>query len=173
MIGILIFPGFQLLDATGPIAVFEFAARFASKTSEVRMLAINAGPVPSSAGVEVLASSLASSNSLSTLVVAGGHGVHSAIECERDDLLVRQLAQQGVRLASVCSGAYILAEAGLLDGRQATTHWGRARDFISRYPKVKLDPDRIFLRDGDIWTSAGITAELIWRLPWLPKTTAT
>lgn len=158
MIGILIFPGFQLLDATGPIAVFEFAARFASKTSEVRMLAVNAGPVPSSAGVEVLASSLASSNSLSTLVVAGGHGVHSAIECRETISFVRQLAQQGVRLASVCSGAYVLAEAGLLDGRQATTHWGRARDFISRYPKVKLDPDRIFLRDGDIWTSAGITA---------------
>src|SRR5690606_31544215 len=62
------------------------------------------------------------------------------------------------RPASVCSGAYVLAEAGLLDGRRATTHWGRTDDFARRYPKVKLEADRIFIRDGDVWTSAGITA---------------
>jgi transcriptional regulator GlxA family with amidase domain len=61
-------------------------------------------------------------------------------------------------MTSVCSGAYFLAEAGLLDGRRATTHWGRTDDFARRYPKVKLDADRIFIRDGDVWTSAGITA---------------
>jgi transcriptional regulator GlxA family with amidase domain len=62
------------------------------------------------------------------------------------------------RIASVCSGAYLLAEAGLLDGRRATTHWGRSNDFARRYPKVRLEPDRIFVRQGEIWTSAGITA---------------
>jgi transcriptional regulator GlxA family with amidase domain len=63
-----------------------------------------------------------------------------------------------VRIASVCSGAYILAEAGLLDGRRATTHWRRTQDFLVRYPKVRLEPDRIFVRDGGMWSSAGITA---------------
>jgi len=71
---------------------------------------------------------------------------------------VRAMAKRGVRVASVCSGAYILAEAGLLDARRATTHWRRTRHFLSRYPRVKLEPDRIFVRDGNIWSSAGITA---------------
>jgi transcriptional regulator GlxA family with amidase domain len=71
---------------------------------------------------------------------------------------VRGIAKRGVRIASVCSGAYILAEAGVLDGRRATTHWQRTRHFLSTYPKVKLEPDRIFVRDGDIWCSAGISA---------------
>jgi len=68
------------------------------------------------------------------------------------------MAKRGVRIASVCSGAYILAEAGLLDGRRATTHWRRTRHFLISYPGVKLEPDRIFVRDGHIWSSAGITA---------------
>src|SRR4030088_2874623 len=68
------------------------------------------------------------------------------------------MTKRGVRVASVSSGAYILAEAGLLDGRRATTHWQRTRHFLSAYPKVKLEPDRIFVRDGNIWSSAGISA---------------
>jgi transcriptional regulator GlxA family with amidase domain len=68
------------------------------------------------------------------------------------------MAKRGIRVASVCSGAYVLAEAGLLDGRRATTHWRRTRHFVATYPKVKLEHDRIFVRDGNIWSSAGITA---------------
>lgn len=158
MIGILIFPDFQLLDASGPIAVFEVAARFTPVASRVKMLALNAGPVQSSSGIEVLASALLSSDCLSTLIVAGGNGVDAVVKCETTISFLRRLAEQGVRVASVCSGAYVLAEAGLLDGRKATTHWCCTQDFLSRYPKVKLDPDRIFLRDGNVWTSAGITA---------------
>jgi transcriptional regulator GlxA family with amidase domain len=71
---------------------------------------------------------------------------------------VRAAARRGVRVASVCSGAYILARAGLLDGRRATTHWQRTRQFLSAFPEVKWEPDRIFVRDGNIWSSAGITA---------------
>jgi len=62
------------------------------------------------------------------------------------------------RVASVCSGAYLLAEAGLLDGKRATTHWGRSEEFARRYPKVRVEPDRIYVREGEVWTSAGITA---------------
>jgi transcriptional regulator GlxA family with amidase domain len=71
---------------------------------------------------------------------------------------VRAVAKRGARLASICSGTFILAEAGLLDGKRATTHWQRTRQFLATYPGVKLEPDRIFARDGNIWSSAGITA---------------
>jgi transcriptional regulator GlxA family with amidase domain len=92
------------------------------------------------------------------LIVAGGEGVRAAARSAKILTFVRAAAKRGVRIASVCSGAYILAEAGLLDGRRATTHWGRTRHFLSAYPKVKLEPDKIFVRDGDIWSSAGISA---------------
>lgn len=158
MIGILIFPDFQLLDASGPASVFEIARRLVSTAPNVKMIAAQPGPVRSSCGVEVVASSLASAKSITTLVVAGGLGVEAAIDCRTTLAFVRRNAARGVRVASVCSGAYVLAAAGLLDGRKATTHWCRTQDFVSRYPKVRLDPDRIFLRDGNVWTSAGITA---------------
>ena len=158
MIGILVFPDFQLLDAAGPASVFEMARRFAPAAPMVRMIAAEAGPVRSSGGVEVLAASLRSAQAITTLIVAGGLGVEAATDCGKTLAFVRRLARRGVRVASVCSGAYVLAAAGLLDGRKATTHWCRTQDFVARYPKVKLDPDRIFLRDGHVWTSAGITA---------------
>lgn len=158
MIGILIFPAFQLLDASGPASVFEIAKRFVPNAPDVMMIATQAGAVRASCGVEVLASSLRSANALTTLIVAGGLGVEAAIECRKTLGFVRRAARSGVRVASVCSGAYVLAAAGLLNGRKATTHWCRTQDFVSRYPRVKLDPDRIFLREGNIWTSAGITA---------------
>src|SRR5512139_899236 len=158
VIGVLIFPDFQLLDAAGPISVFEIAARYAGEAPAIRMLAMKAGPVRSSAGVEMLARDLKSAGAITTLIVAGGAGVAGAARCPLTLAFVQRLARRGVRVASVCSGAYVLAEAGLLDGRRATTHWGRTRDFVGRYPKVKLEPDQIFTRDGNVWTSAGITA---------------
>ncbi len=158
MIGVLVFPDFQLLDAAGPISVFEIAARFAGQSPSIKVLAVTPGPVRSSSGVEMLARGLKPYGAITTLLVAGGEGVEAAARCETTLKFVRAIAKRGVRLASVCSGAYILAEAGLLDGRRATTHWRRTRQFLSAYPEVKLEPDRIFVRDGNIWSSAGITA---------------
>jgi transcriptional regulator GlxA family with amidase domain len=158
MIGVFIFPDFQLLDAAGPISVFEIAARFAGAAPSIKTLAVTPGPVRSSSGVEVLARGLKPYGAISTLIIAGGEGVDAAARCEHTLAFVRGIAKRGSRLASVCSGAFILAEAGLLDGRGATTHWQRTRQFLKAYPKVKLEPDRIFVRDGDIWSSAGITA---------------
>jgi transcriptional regulator GlxA family with amidase domain len=80
------------------------------------------------------------------------------MNCEKTLEFVRGMAMRGSRIASVCSGAYVLAEAGILDGRRATTHWQRTGHFLKAYPKVRLEPDRIFVRDGNIWSSAGITA---------------
>jgi transcriptional regulator GlxA family with amidase domain len=158
MIGILVFPDFQLLDAAGPISAFEIAARFADNAPSIKVLAVRPGPVRSSSGVEMLARGFGPSGAITTLIVAGGEGVRLAATCAKTLAFVRSMARRGIRIASVCSGAYILAEAGLLDGRRATTHWQRTRHFLSAYPKVKLEPDRIFVRDGNVWSSAGITA---------------
>jgi transcriptional regulator GlxA family with amidase domain len=158
MIGVLVFPDFQLLDAAGPISVFEIAMRYADQSPSIKVLAVKPGPVRSSSGVEMLARGIKPSSAITTLIVAGGEGVRDAAKCETTLALVRAMVKRGVRLASVCSGAFILAEAGVLDGRRATTHWQRTSQFLKRYPEVKLDPDRIFVRDGNIWSSAGITA---------------
>lgn len=158
MIGILIFPDFQLLDAAGPISAFEIAARCTGKAPVIRVLAAKPGLVRSSSGVEMMARDFKAANAITTLVVAGGVRVADAARCEVTRAFVQRLAKRGVRVASVCSGAYVLAEAGLLDGRRATTHWGRTRDFVARFPKVKFEPDQIFTRDDNVWTSAGISA---------------
>ena len=93
-----------------------------------------------------------------TLIVAGGDGTQQAALDPLVTAFVRHAAASAQRVASVCSGSFILAEAGLLDGKRATTHWSRTAQFAKRYPKIRLEPDRIFTRDGSIWTSAGITA---------------
>jgi transcriptional regulator GlxA family with amidase domain len=154
----LIFPDFQLLDAAGPISAFEIATRLAGADPTIRTMAVTPGPVCSSSGVEMLARGLKPSNAITTLIVTGGAGVRTAASCEKTLAFVRAMARRGIRIASVCSGAFILAEAGLLDGRRATTHWQRTRQFVAAYPRVKLEADRIYTRDGNIWTSAGITA---------------
>ena len=176
MIGVLIFPDFQLLDAAGPISVFEIAGRFggqassskvsSSKASSIKVLAATPGPVRSSSGVEMIARGLKPSGAISTLIIAGGEGVRAAALCEKTLAFVRGIAGRGGRVASVCSGAYILAEAGLLDGRRATTHWRRTRHFISTYPKVKLEPDQIFVRDAISGVRPGSAPSSIWRWRW-------
>lgn len=158
MIGLLIYPDFQLLDVAGPTAVFEIAARAAGRRAAVVPIALAGGPVQSSSGVSLLARPLAEVRGIDTLIVSGGLGVREAARSSETIAFVRAAAARVRRVASVCSGAYVLAEAGLLDGRRATTHWGRTRHFLAAYPKVRLEPDRIFVRDGSIWTSAGISA---------------
>jgi transcriptional regulator GlxA family with amidase domain len=158
MIGVLIFPDFQLMDAAGPISVFEIAARYAGVAPAIKLIAVKPGPVRSSAGVEMLARGFRPSGAITTLIVAGGEGVRTAATCPKTLAFVRNMAKRGARTASVCSGAYVLAEAGLLDGRRATTHWQRTGHFVKTYPNVKLEADRIYVRDGNVWTSAGITA---------------
>src|ERR1700694_108181 len=98
MIAVLVFPNFQLLDAAGPISVFEIAARFARQPSAIKLLAARRVPVRSSAGVEMLARGLKASRALTTLIVAGGEGVDAAATCERTLAFVRAMARRGVRI---------------------------------------------------------------------------
>lgn len=157
-VAVLIFPQFQLLDAAGPITVFEAAGREAAPPAyRLRVMARAAGPVVSSCGVPLVAEPLID-GALDTLIVAGGWGTRNTSACVQTLAYVRAAAARARRTASVCSGAFILAAAGLLDGRRATTHWARAAEFARSYPQVRVEPDRIFIRDGTTWTSAGITA---------------
>ncbi len=156
-IGVLIFPDFQLLDAAGPISAFEIAERFVPAAYKLKIMAAEPGRVASSSGAAMFAEPL-SDEAFDTVVVAGGDGTRQAILDPTTLAWVRAASARARRTASVCSGAFVLAQASLLDGRRATTHWQRSADFARRYPKVALDPDRIYVRDGPIWTSAGITA---------------
>jgi transcriptional regulator GlxA family with amidase domain len=156
-IAFVVFPGFQLLDAAGPIAAFEIAGRHRPDSYELAVLAPDAGAVASSSGVRMAAEAL-DDRLIDTIVISGGDGTRSLPELAKIVAWLRRVAPAARRVTSVCSGAYLLAEAGLLDGKRATTHWGRSDDFAKRYPKVRLEPDRIFVREGETWTSAGITA---------------
>jgi transcriptional regulator GlxA family with amidase domain len=150
---VLIFPGFQLLDAAGPVAAFEVAGGY-----DVRVVAAAAGEVRASAGVRWQSAGLPRLATGDTLLLAGGDGVDAALADARLLRFLRLAPARGARVASVCSGSLLLAAAGLLEGRTATTHWSRTAQFQRQFPGVRLDADRIYVKDDAIWTSAGITA---------------
>jgi len=157
-IGFLVYPGFQLLDATGPIAAFEIAGRFSPGAYSLHFLSLRGEPTPSSSGVTIQTTALSDAPRLDTLLISGGDGVKVPATCPETLAFVRAAARDCRRVASVCSGTYVLAAAGLLEGKRATTHWSRTQDFQRRFPGVKLEPDRIWIQDGAVWSSAGITA---------------
>jgi transcriptional regulator GlxA family with amidase domain len=157
-IAFIIFPDFQIIDAAGPIGAFEIAGRLAPGAYELSVGATAPGEVASSSGARMTAGPLGDPAAVDTLVIAGGEGTRDAM---RDPALLAHVRAAGAaarRVSSVCSGAFVLAAAGLLEGRRATTHWSRAEAFARRFPTVRLEPDRIWIRDGAVWTSAGITA---------------
>lgn len=159
---ILTFERGQLLDLAGPAQVFATANDLtpvnAAKPYEIAIVSTHT-EVTTSSGIAVKTNALPSdTDRLGTLIVAGGHGVDLAC---RDAWLVDWIGRRAgmaKRVSSVCTGAFLLAEAGLLNGRRAVTHWRRCAEFASRYPSVRLDPEPIFVRDDHIWTSAGVTA---------------
>jgi transcriptional regulator GlxA family with amidase domain len=163
-IAVLAFPAVQLLDVTGPVQVFASANDFVTDAGgaapyRISIVAQGGGVVAASGGVTLAASPLTPvGEALDTLIVAGGEGVDSA--CENPVLVewVRQQASMARRVASVCTGAFLLGAAGVLDGRRAATHWKFCTRLAERYPAVRVEPDPIFLCDGPVWTSAGVTA---------------
>jgi transcriptional regulator GlxA family with amidase domain len=157
-IAIVIFPDFQLLDAAGPLSAFDIAGRFALGAYSIRLVAARAGAVASTSGAALVAAVFPPHEKFHTIIVSGGAGVLDAARDKRVRRFVETGARRAERVASVCSGTAVLATLGLLDGRRATTHWNRSADFARRFPTVLFEPDRIFVKDGKIWTSAGITA---------------
>ena len=159
MIVFFLFDDFQLLDATGPIAAFEVAAQRAAGAAYRIVLAGKAsGRARASVGVALDIEALSSVETIDTLIVAGGLGTGSAMACEETLQAIREANQRARRLCSVCTGSFLLAAAGLLDGLSATTHWECAPDFARRFPEVRTKADRIYVRQGRVWTSAGVSA---------------
>jgi transcriptional regulator GlxA family with amidase domain len=156
----VIFEGFQSLDLVGPYEVFQNAAGLAGGY-RCEIVAPIAGAVTSGNGLQVRASlgvDSADPAGVDTLVVAGGAGVEAA---RRDQGLVSWLGEAGAaarRVTSVCSGVFLLAAAGLVPGRRVTTHWAREAQLRREHPDLQVDCDPIFIRDGHVWTSAGVTA---------------
>jgi transcriptional regulator GlxA family with amidase domain len=158
-IGVFVFDGVQLLDVTGPVEVFHAASGLGADY-DVQLYSPTGAPVTSSAGVGLAVSGATSDcPTLDTLVVSGSEHL-PADRSTLDRLLpsLRPLAARSRRLASVCTGAFLLAAGGYLDGKQATTHWRHADQLRAAYPLIEVRPDAIFVRSGSTFTSAGVTA---------------
>ncbi|MDA0567279.1 GlxA family transcriptional regulator [Streptomonospora sp. S1-112] len=168
LVVVVLFDQVDLLDVTGPPEVFSLLRRETDGPTgyEVVLAAETMDPVTTSAGVRVLPDTTferLAGRAVDTLIVPG------SVEVEEDGRAkaladpavverVRRLAANTRRVTSVCVGAHILAAAGLLDGRRATTHWSTAAQLAAEHPKIEVDPDPIFIRDGDVWTGAGISS---------------
>ncbi len=159
---ILVFPECQLLDVAGPLQVFASAnERLALPVAPYAPQVIGPGePVLSaSAGLRLMVEPLPDADEdLDTLVVAGGPGVVRVAADRALQDWVRARAERARRVASVCTGAFLLAAAGLLDGRRAVTHWAHCERLARDHPRIQVEPNPIFVRDGPVWTSAGVTA---------------
>jgi transcriptional regulator GlxA family with amidase domain len=160
---LLAFADAQVLDVTGPWEVFAIANRLGNPRAPryaLTLVAPAAGPFATSGGLSLVADqSLAeASGSPDTLIVAGGLGTRPPARDPRLVAWIRRTARRARRVASVCSGAFLLAEAGVLDGRRAVTHWAMCDALQRRFPAVRVERDPIFLRDGPVFTSAGVTA---------------
>ncbi|MGW1814635.1 GlxA family transcriptional regulator [Streptomyces sp. NPDC002125] len=168
LIVIVLFDGVDLLDVTGPPEVFSLARRESDEAAgyDVVLAAETMDPVTTGAGVRVLPDVTfgdLSTTSIDTLIVPGAVEVDSRrrVHPLTDPSVVarvKELAPRSRRITSVCVGAHILAAAGLLDGRRATTHWSTAQQLAADHPAVEVDADPIFIREGDVWTGAGISA---------------
>ena len=178
-IGFLVYPDCEILDVCGPFEAFYFADDWLSrlgKTAEPGyrsiIMAAAPGPVRTMSGMEIVATHgfAEISDGLDTLVVAGGLGVEQACRDEALVEWVRSMAPRARRVASICSGAFMLAAAGLLHRRRVTTHWLFANLLAAAYPSIEVDASRLFVRDGNIYTSGESPRASIWRWPWWRKT---
>ena len=166
-VGIVAFTGVEILDLTGPMEVFSFAniaLKLSGISSEpaylIEVLAAQSGPITASCGLQIIANKAYSDvhDGIDTLLIAGTIDVDYLLCDPALQDWVRVIAPKVKRLASICSGAFLLAESGLLDGLSATSHWLFCERLARDYPSVTVEPDRIFVRDGYISTSGGVTS---------------
>ena len=155
---IILIEGFQILDMAGPTAVLEVANRHVGREQNIDVVAAVPGPVRSSSGVTVMAGPLGDPETVDTLIVTAGENDNPALADPAVYEFIRACTGRARRVASICSGAFVLAAAGVLDGHVATTHWIDAENLASSFPAVTVEPDRIYVRSGNIWTSAGVSA---------------
>ncbi|GHH75832.1 AraC family transcriptional regulator [Streptomyces sulfonofaciens] len=157
-LGVLVFDGMKMLDVSGPAEVFAEADRLGADY-RLSIVSVDGAPVRSSIGMVVPADTdAASAPAFDTLLVSGGDALpESAIDPSLAAAAAALAARAG-RVASICTGAFILGATGLLDGRRATTHWRHTAALARRHPSTRVEPDSIYVRDGGIYTSAGVTA---------------
>ena len=157
---IVIFPDAKLLDITGPMQVFSDAKICGGEDYEIVLASAQGGVQLVDTGVELHTDPMERwrGRKLHTLLIAGGWGARAAAQDPKlmEDTVL--LAGQAARIGSVCTGAFVLAASGLLDGHRAVTHWYSCDDLADQHPNVKVEPDRMFIKDGNVWTSAGVTA---------------
>ncbi|MBE4738694.1 GlxA family transcriptional regulator [Streptomyces caniscabiei] len=154
---VVLFDGVQSLDVTGPLEVFAGAEQHTPGTYRIHTASLDGVPVRTSSGLTLVPDhTLDAAPAPHTLLVPGGQGTRNPAAGVVEWL--REHGSRAERLVSVCTGAILLAEAGFLDGRRATTHWAYCDTLARRHPAVEVDPDPIFVRDGHIATSAGVTA---------------
>jgi transcriptional regulator GlxA family with amidase domain len=169
VVAILAFEGVQLLDVAGPVQTFattnEILTAAGRAPYRVTVVSRRGGAISTSSGLPLVSRPIAGAGARSgraplvdTLIIPGGGGVQDALRDARTIAWVRRQSAKVRRIASVCTGAFLLAEAGILAGKRATTHWKSCHSLQQRYPDVLVDPDPIYVRDGEVWTSAGITA---------------
>jgi transcriptional regulator GlxA family with amidase domain len=166
-VGFLVFPDFEVLDLCGPLDAFYYADRVLQLTGranepgyETLVIASKPGLVKAKCGLQLLASHGCDdiTEELDTLIVAGGEGFDQACAEPKLAKWIKDIAPRSRRVASICTGAFLLAEAGLLKNRQVTTHWLYCDRLAAAHPSLRIDPNRIFVRDGNIYTSGGITS---------------
>lgn len=164
IIHVLAFANVQVLDVTGPLQVFASANDLARQQGlplpyAINVIAAQAEPVMTSAGLALVAEPLPGADTpCDTLVIAGGWGVYGAAEDRQLVEWVRQKARHSRRMTSVCTGAFLLAASGLLDGCRVATHWTRCEELARKYPRLQVEANPIFIQQGSLWTSAGVTA---------------
>lgn len=162
IVAAIIYPDFQILDATGPLEVFALTNRILGGDPAYKIVtaAREKGPVLASSGLTLMAQmSLDELGAgLDTIIHIGGRGVRAAMKDPEMLFAVRRLSGMARRTASVCTGAFLLAEAGLLNGRRATTHWDDTVQLAREYPRISVQADDIYVRDGKFITAAGVTA---------------
>ena len=166
-IGMLAFADCEILDVCGPLDVFFWANLWAKKIGKatqpvysIHIMAEQAGPVVTMSGMKIMADTAFSDEAgeFDTLILAGGFGVDKAMENQELIDWLYQMSTKVRRVVSICTGAFLLARSGLLEGRKATTHWLYCERLANDYQNIQVEPDRIFIRDGSIYTSGGITA---------------
>jgi transcriptional regulator GlxA family with amidase domain len=162
---VLCYPGGNLVDLAGPVQVFATANRTLAQAGgkppyEVLTASEHGGLVPTNAGLPVYTRSLkeAGAGAIDTIIIAGGSPDQHVIEAPALVSWIKARAPRARRVCSVCSGTFVLAATGLLDGLRATTHWQWAERLQAMYPNLRVDPDPIYIREGAVWTSAGVTA---------------
>nr|WP_319385489.1 DJ-1/PfpI family protein [uncultured Roseibium sp.] len=158
----VVYPDIVLLDLVGPLQVFSHAPDPQTKTNgyECAVVSLSGGTVTTNTVVSIPSEPVSRylNTEIHTLVVVGGHGANTAMHDARVLAMVNALAERAGRVCSVCSGALVLAAAGLLNGRRAVTHWDDCATLETGFPEVKVEIDPIYIKDGNVWTSAGITA---------------